>query len=689
MDNYKWKLKVIMLQLPIPEFTAVSRWGNTPWGAAMLKATALSRGLGEYFDIDILEPTLVNYAGDELLLETLIEREPDILCATLYLWNSTRSLAISGELKERLPGLRLIVGGPEISEETDYINKHPAVDFGCVGEGEEIFCAILESIAQNSPPPAMPGLFYRQGQDMIATSGRGFVKDLATLPSPLSENLLDIKNAPVVSYETMRGCSCSCTYCLTGTLAWRVFPVERVIADLKEFLNRGVRSVRISCSNFLGHPGFFAICDALTCFNQEKKMSLACFGYAEAVTAEKAMALKKANFDFVQLGVQSVNNQTLKLIRRPPFKQEPFVAGLENLRNAGIDFSLDVIAGLPGETAAEVGKTIAFVKDNAPRYNVFPLSILPGSPLSRDAGKLGIQYKPEPPYIVTKTAHLSREQITAYNLLNNDSNKDCSQYDFVRYFKPLGVSSDNCCDNRYQASGMPVNKIVLDDETNIERLLAAIGKRLANNIIVDMENLAKTLTPGLELIKLLMARNPHGRIKPIFNLNSPEEFFLLEKNVTQLCAPQISEKTLIRAAESGLDLASTGLGDFSCFDRFSLRSIDDVEVIAQWNNHNILVELAEALGIVELLGILRKLGQLEKKLQFGNLAMHYALLLVQQVSGGAIEKIVEPCAHYAAVSPDIVGEPYCCFPQGDVGKILLAQYQLLLLRQLREEEATR
>ena len=221
------KKKIILFQLPYQEFNYTkqgSKWGNTPWGAAMLKAMAHQEGLTEIFDIEILPTDVVDRIGDALLIDYLEALQPDILGATLYLWNSQRSLYIAEQLKARLPNLLCIVGGPEVHESSTYIVDNTAVDFACIGEGEEVFVAILRAIAEGSLPAPLPGLLWKQHGRIMPCYGQGCVSDLDRIPSPLHMGIITPRNESIVSYETTRGCPCTCSYCVAGAIPWRTFP---------------------------------------------------------------------------------------------------------------------------------------------------------------------------------------------------------------------------------------------------------------------------------------------------------------------------------------------------------------------------------------------------------------------------------------------------------------------------------
>src|SRR5262245_59277233 len=117
------KVSVLLIQLPVPNNPST----NVPLAAGYLKAYAHSQGLLQRVTIDILPRRLADSAGDALLVETIAARRPDVLGISLYTWNSERSLDIARRVKARLPGLVVVVGGPEVQRDNDWVLHHPAV----------------------------------------------------------------------------------------------------------------------------------------------------------------------------------------------------------------------------------------------------------------------------------------------------------------------------------------------------------------------------------------------------------------------------------------------------------------------------------------------------------------------------------------------------------------------------------
>ena len=156
------KRRVLLVQLPIPPAGHEPIRGNVPLAAGYLKWMARQRGLESHYEIEIFPPHAANTLGDRGLVDAILGRRPFLVGFTCYLWNIERTLWLAEQLKLAEPGLRVMLGGPEITADNACVLEHEAVDFAAIGEGEQTFCELLEALAVASRTErAIDGLFVR------------------------------------------------------------------------------------------------------------------------------------------------------------------------------------------------------------------------------------------------------------------------------------------------------------------------------------------------------------------------------------------------------------------------------------------------------------------------------------------------------------------------------------------------
>lgn len=113
----------------------------------------------------------------------------------------------------------------------------------------------------------------------------------------------------------------------------------------------------------------------------------------------------------LQIGLQSANENALKLVNRP-FDKKKFMKGISILNEEGVTFGLDLIYGLPGETFSSFKDGIDFAISQYPNnLEIFCLSVLPGTDLFDRAIELGLEYERRPPYHVIYTKQFSKEDM--------------------------------------------------------------------------------------------------------------------------------------------------------------------------------------------------------------------------------------------------------------------------------------
>src|SRR6516164_8824785 len=115
------KPRVLLVQLPIPPVGPQPIRGNVPLAAGYLKLYARRRGLETDYDIEILPTAAANTFGDRALVAEILAAEPWMVGFTCYLWNIERTLWIAAELKYARPDVRIVIGGPEVTADNEWV----------------------------------------------------------------------------------------------------------------------------------------------------------------------------------------------------------------------------------------------------------------------------------------------------------------------------------------------------------------------------------------------------------------------------------------------------------------------------------------------------------------------------------------------------------------------------------------
>jgi len=407
--------KLRLVQLPVPPPAAFAATGNVPLAAGCLGVAARVHGLEKRLQIEVLEPAATDALGDTLLAERIARDEPELVGFSLYLWNSERSLHLAREVKRRSPRTRILIGGPEVGPDNAFILRQGGADLAVTGEAEDTFARVISAILDGASPAGIPGVAVRGPLGFSAFAPQPAANfPLADYPSPYLEGLVPVERQRSTYVETVRGCRSHCTFCFyprsSGVL--RTLDVQSSAALVAALRDRGAREVVFLDPTFNHRPEFEPLLDALIRENASRALTLFAEVRAEGLSAEQARKLKQAGFDRLEIGLQSVNRETLKRVRRGG-SPEKVAEAARMLHGEGIELLVDLIVGLPGDTPDDVLRGMDFLDANglAPEAQVFPLSLLPGTAMRASAEQDGVLFDPAPPYRVRRTATFSEDAL--------------------------------------------------------------------------------------------------------------------------------------------------------------------------------------------------------------------------------------------------------------------------------------
>lgn len=411
-------LKVVLLQLPIPPLGPEAVRGNIPLACGYLKHY-FQRLFRPQAEIEILPPELVDRAGDATLIRAIAERQPDLVGFSCFVWNVERSLSIAKRLKEAYPHLRVVIGGPEVTQDNAWLLSHPAIDWAVVGEGEATFADLLEALAEHpawlahpQDLPAVPGLWNR------ASSSFGGIRpqlpDLNLVGRVYLDGVLDPCWHDSLFLETIRGCIFQCTFCFypKSFENLSLMDADLVRANLALAHEKSVSEVFLLDPTLNQRRDFADFLHLLVHGNPEGRFRYSAELRAEGIRPEHAHMMKAANFAEVELGLQSLGRPAQEIMRRR-INLPAFERGVRALMEAGIRVRADLIVGLPGDTAETVRQGIKYLSQSGLYHEpqVFRLLVLPGTEFRRRSGELGLEHQPHPPYHVLRTPTLSGQEI--------------------------------------------------------------------------------------------------------------------------------------------------------------------------------------------------------------------------------------------------------------------------------------
>jgi hypothetical protein len=520
-------VKVALVQLPLQSHDYVYSLENMPLAAGYLASYASAVNVPA--EVIICPADIANLGGDAAILGWIEEIRPDMVGFSCYLWNVQRTLYLCSIIRHVLKECIIVLGGPEVTRDNDFLLAHDCFHFGVVGEGEETFAGLLNASAHGMQGVRdIPGLMVRQGSRFVFTKPRSLMTNLDRVPSPYLNNILAPGLNKGMVMETVRGCPMRCAYCYyhKSSPEVRTFGAGRIGDELRWALQKGIREATVIDPCFARRPCLEALLAEMGAAGQ-KNIRFSCELIAEDITPDLVDALVAAGLAHVEIGLQSTNEKALRNIGRP-FTRDAFIRGVRLLRSAGIRVMTDIMVGLPGDTREDVKRTIDFVlaEDLCDDLGLYPLSVLPGTKLRHKAQQFGIEYFHEPPYLATKTPGMGDEDIRgAFAYAEEATGRNLFPVELPRTGLRKGRKTGNI-----------IERIVIDDNgKNLDVSPGEIGQALCIEVTGHaFRNRRDSLRTR---VQELLAENPFTLVSWIM----PEEAFRPHETVEFITSVGISK----------------------------------------------------------------------------------------------------------------------------------------------------
>jgi radical SAM superfamily enzyme YgiQ (UPF0313 family) len=322
-------------------------------------------------------------------------KDTDILLCSCYVWNWEITLHLAKEVKKLNPECLIIFGGPQVPEDTKgFFKKCPFVDMLVHSEGEYILESILDTYLKNRDYSDVKGITTKE----LSTYPQDRINNLDLLPSPyLTGDIWELIDKIDginwdASWETHRGCPYLCTFCDWGSATFtkmRQFSEERLFKEIDWFADNEIVYVDVCDANF----GIYVERDLRIAkkFKDtvlQKKFPKKIRPAWAKNTTEKIIPIARelqegGILGAVTLAVQSLDKETLDIIKRANIKFDKFADLTTEFRLNGLPTYTEIILGLPGETLESYKRgleTIAHTKiDTVFIYNC---TVLPNAPMN-------------------------------------------------------------------------------------------------------------------------------------------------------------------------------------------------------------------------------------------------------------------------------------------------------------------
>jgi len=351
----------------------------------------LLANLGELRPRAVLEEFIINQRPLEIA-EKLLAHQPRIVGLGVYIWNITPTTELVALLKKIRPDLIVVLGGPEVSHETEQQEIVQLADHVITGEGDLAFAELCRQLLDDAPP----------AQKIIAAP----LPDFTRLALPYDEYTGDDIAHRLIYVEASRGCPFSCEFCLSSLdVPVRQVPIDIFLATLDQLLARGVQHFKFVDRTFNLNLAFSR--RILEFFLERLRPGL--FLHFEMVPDRLPPELRELLARFpagtmqLEVGIQTFNAEVASLISRRQ-NYERLEDNFRYLRaQTGVHLHADLIAGLPGETLESFAEGFDRLVGLGPQeIQVGILKRLRGTPIIRHDAAWDVAWSPMPTYEILR-----------------------------------------------------------------------------------------------------------------------------------------------------------------------------------------------------------------------------------------------------------------------------------------------
>lgn len=368
--------------------------GSLPFSYAARKLDASLRSAPDLSDV---EATTIDLRSNDpdAFFERIQAFRPSLVAASAYIWSVKVFCQVAQRVRQWDPSIRFVMGGPaarpallSLSPYAPYVRSIDAV---ATGEGEELIRRVARAHLDADWKKTVPGLTVPHALGWRKTDPLERVT-LDEYPSPYQ--LGTVTKAAVGFLETFRGCPISCAFCQWGEeRSDRVHSAEYLASHLRGLDESGVERVYVLDAGFnLSARAFRNLVAAEREVGALRKMQVLGHIYPAFIRDEHIEFFDSFRRAEVTVGVQSFDKEALKRLGRP-FDLARFERVLGEL-SGRFDIDLEIILGLPGDTAASFRRTFEKAIGLASTVRVFYCLALPDALLER-ASEFEIDFDPE------------------------------------------------------------------------------------------------------------------------------------------------------------------------------------------------------------------------------------------------------------------------------------------------------
>lgn len=336
------------------------------------------------------------------LKEALTRFRPDLIGLSLRnLDNLTYPTSISylQEVEEVIQVCRqssrskLVIGGSGYSLTPKELLEHLDIDYGIVGEGEEILSNLVDTLEKKLPISPSPHLLIKDHPFSHLIKGAQ-VSSISTPDRTLFNTRCYLEEGGMLNLQTKRGCPFSCIYCTYPLLEGkkvRLREVDKVIEEIRHLIQEQGTDYIYFVDDIFNYPPSFAekLCRRIA--EEKLKVKWSAFVNPGFLSENLLKWMKEAGCVGVEFGTDSGSDRMLKNYMKSFTKEEVIQASYLCLK-LNVNHCHYILFGGPGEDEKTIEESFQLMDQLNPTAVIAMLGIriYPGTELEQISLSQGV-----------------------------------------------------------------------------------------------------------------------------------------------------------------------------------------------------------------------------------------------------------------------------------------------------------
>ena len=444
------------------------------------------------------------------ITEALLARKPKILGFGIYIWNVEETTEVITAIKRIRPEIKIILGGPEVSYETEGQRIVELADHVITGEADLKFAEVCRVLLNQLVGDEVTSLNSNAECGVRSAESNNETPHVVSNPKIIAAELPEFSRLAlpydfytdadiahrIVYVEASRGCPFTCEFCLSSLdIPVRQVPLDKFLGEMQKLLDRGLKQFKFVDRTFNLN---IAVSKMLLEFFRARYQP-GMFFHFEMIPDRLPAELREVIAKFppgalqFEVGVQTFNPEVGHNVSRRQ-NYERLADNFNYLRNeTSVHIHADLIVGLPGETlesfAAGFDQLIAL---GPQEIQVGILKRLRGTPIIRHDAEWQMIYNAHPPYEILQNKLLDfatmqrlRRFARYWDLVGNSGN-------FIATAPLVWSNGASPFHSFLRFSDWLFAKINRTDSIALARLMELLFEFLTRELALDAKQVAET-----------------------------------------------------------------------------------------------------------------------------------------------------------------------------------------------------